>query len=207
MTSPRRPPRTAVARAESRTAASGPAAVFAAAALVCLSGCLGEPPIEERWTLLEVLEAQPSEAAAFAAGPTPVIVRARITYREVLTGFVVAEVRESDMLTADDTGFEAEDRWLDVARDVDLVLANSTSLGHETVAVTGFDHLIQKLTLRFDAAPPAGTGGLFLVLYFSEDVEEVELPGGGEMEVITPVFSTERDILSTGIELSPSLQE
>jgi hypothetical protein len=171
-------------------------------ACAVLPGCLGEPPIEERWTTLEILEAQPSDPAAYASGAT-VTVRARITYRELLTGFLVADLRESTTLVPDDTGFEYTDDWLGRARDVDEVLASSTTLGHHALPITGFDHLIQEATLSFDGVTPSG-GTLFLVLYFSEDVEEVEQPGGEEIEIVTPVFSTERDILSSGVELSAS---
>jgi hypothetical protein len=168
-----------------------------------LPGCLGEPPIEDRWTKLEILEAAPADSAAYVGGAA-VTVRARITYRELLTGFLVADLRESATLAAGDTGFEDPEDWIGKARDVDRVLASSTTLGHHALPVTGFDHLIQEATLSFDGVAPTGTGALFLVLYFSEDVEEMELPGGGEIEIVTPIFSTERDILSSGVELSES---
>jgi len=175
---------------------------LAATAFLFSPGCLGEPPIEERWTRLEILSVAPGEAAAYGSGAA-VSVRARITYREVLTGFLVADLRESAVLGAGDTGFESSDDPLGAARDVDRVLASSTSLGHDAVPVTGFDHLIQEATFAFDGAPAGGAGGLFLVVYFSEDVDEMELPGGGEIEIVTPIFSTEKDILSAGVELSP----
>jgi hypothetical protein len=170
---------------------------------VLLPGCLGEPSVEDRWTKLEILQATPADPAAWAAGG-PVTVRARITYRELLTGFLVADLRESPTLTPADTGFEDGDDHLGMARDVDLVLASSTTLAHDARPVTGFDHLIQEVTLSFDAPAASGTGTLFLVLYFSENVEEVELPDGAEIEIVTPLLSTERDILSAGIELSES---
>ncbi|MGH2570899.1 MAG: hypothetical protein ACRDGR_06720 [bacterium] len=173
------------------------------AAFAALPGCLGEPPIEDRWTKLEILEAAPVDPSAYAGGAA-VTVRARITYRELLTGFLVADLRESATLLPGDTGFEFPEDWLDRAHDVDRVLAGSTTLGHHALPVTGFDHLIQEATLTFDGAVPTGAGSLFLVLYFSEDVEEMELPGGGEIEIVTPVFSTERDILSAGVELAES---
>ena len=171
-------------------------------ACIGLSGCLGEPPIEERWTLLEVLEATPASDAAYAGG-TAVTVRARITYRELLTGFLVADLREAALLTSGDTSFDrGADDPLRMARDVDDVLLDSVTLGHDAMPVTGFDHLIQEVTLTFDSAAPAGTGDLFLGLYFSSDVEEVEQPDGSEIEIVTPTFSTERDILSAGVELT-----
>ena len=189
------------------------------AVLVTFPSCLSEPPIEERWTLLEIVEASPMSLEAFqGSAPVPVTVRARITYREILTGFLVVELRESVTLADGDTRFELAEHYLDIARDVDLVLANSTAIGSDTVPVTGFDHLIQEIDLSFEANPaqgaqasprgsegrsPRASAGLFLVLYFSDDVEEVELESGEEIEVIDPVLSTEADILSTGRELVP----
>ena len=190
-------------------------------ALLLLSGCLGEPEIEDRWTLLEIVEASPTDLAAYSVGAavTPVTVRARITYRELLTGFLVADLRACPVLTTDDTALDRDDDPLAVARDVDLVLQSSVSVGADAVPVTGWDHLIQELDITFDggllaataadtSVASAGTGavtasGLFLLLYFSENVEEVELRSGEEIEVITPTFSTERDILSAGVEILP----
>jgi len=187
--------------------------------LLLLSGCLGEPEIEERWTLLEILEASPTDLSAFSVGSasTAVTVRARITYRELLTGFVVADLRAAPILTTDDTELDRDDDPLAVARDVDLVLQSSVSVGADAVPVTGWDHLIQEIDITFDggllaataadtSVASAGQGavtatGLFLLLYFSDDVEEVELRSGEEIEVITPTLSTERDILSAGIEI------
>jgi len=189
--------------------------------LLLLSGCLGEPEIQDRWTLLEILEASPTDLSAYSVGSatTPVTVRARITYRELLTGFLVADLRAAPVLTTDDTELDADDDPLGVAQDVDLILQNSVSVGADAVPVTGWDHLIQELDITFDggllaataadsSVSSAGQGavsasGLFLLLYFSDDVQEVELRSGEEIEVITPTFSTQRDILSAGIEIVP----
>ena len=179
-----------------------------------LGGCLGEPPLEERWTRLEILET--SELTGLAPGTAaPVTVRARITYRELLTGAVIAELRAGNAITHADTGFErGEGDPLATAQDVDFVLRNSTSLGFDARPVTGFDHLIQEMELTFDSgfvppslddippAQPAGGSPLFLILYFG-DVDEVEIDGGMEIEVVTPTFSDEADILSVGIEIAP----
>ncbi len=179
-----------------------------------LGGCLGEPPLEERWTRLEILET--SELTGLAPGTAaPVTVRARITYRELLTGAVIAELRAGNAITHADTGFErGEGDPLATAQDVDFVLRNSTSLGFDARPVTGFDHLIQEMELTFDSgfvppspddlppAQPAGGSPIFLVLYFG-DVDEVEIDGGMEIEVVTPTFSDEADILSVGIEIAP----
>jgi hypothetical protein len=135
----------------------------------------------------------------------------------LLTGFLVADLRACPAVTTDDTQLDRDDDPLAVARDVDFVLQNSVSVGADAVPVTGWDHLIQELDITFDggllaataadsSVAAAGTGavaasGLFLLLYFSDDVEEVELRSGEEIEVITPTFSTQRDILSAGIEI------
>lgn len=174
-----------------------PVAAFAA----LLGGCLGEPPVEQRWTLLEIVNASPTDPAGYAAGAT-VSMRTRITYREVLTGFLVGELRESATVGPDDTVFDDARRYRDIASDVDLVLQNSVALGAQAVPVTGFDHLIHEVDVSFDTVAPTPGTSLFLLLYFSDDVEEVELAGGEEIEIIHPVFSTEMDVLSTGVEIS-----
>jgi hypothetical protein len=180
-----------------------------------LSGCLGDPPIEERWTRLEVMSG-PDAASIVPGQPTTISVTARITYREILTGAVIAEVRASTSLQPADTGFEFDSDPLGEARDVDEVLRNSVSLGFASRAVTGFDHLVQDIPLTIDSAgltPPIpnstaadslqGTAsGLFLVVYFGQ-VDEVEIAGGEEIDVVTPFFSDQWEILSTGVELTP----
>lgn len=184
-----------------------------------LAGCLGEPGIEERWTLLEIVDAQPTEAGAYAPGsPTPVEMNARITYREVLTGHLVADVRATSTLTPADVALDADDPRA-VAADVDRILMDSVSLGADAVAVTGWDHLQQDVSFSFDgglvaptatdssiasaATTPVTAAGLFLLLYFADDVEEVELDSGEEIEVIHPALSTDFDILSAGIGIGP----
>jgi len=108
------------------------------AVLLGTAGCLGDPPIEERWTLLEIVE--PPDLSAVAPGSTtPVTARARITYREILTGAVIAEMRASTSVSADELSFEDEENRLQMARDVDHLLRNSTSIGFDARAVTGFD--------------------------------------------------------------------
>lgn len=191
----------------------GPLGLIAAG--LFLPGCLGDPPIEERWTLLEIVDG-PDVSSIVPGQATPISLTARITYREILTGAVIAEVRASTSLQPADTGFEFDSDPLGEAQDVDEVLRNSVSLGFATRAVTGFDHLVQDIPLTIDAAglTPAipnssaadslqgAASGLFLVVYFGE-VDEVEVAGGEEIEVVTPFFSDQWEILSTGVELSP----
>jgi len=193
---------------------------FVSCALVtAFAGCLGEPGIEERWTLLEIVDAQPTEAGSYAPGtPTPVTMNARITYREVLTGHLVADLRATSTITPADVALDADDPRA-VALDVDRILQDSVSLGADAVAITGWDHLRQEISFGFDGgllAPteadssiasagsaPVNATGLFLLLYFADDVEEVELDSGEEIEVIHPALSADVDILSTGIGIGP----
>ena len=97
---------------------------------------------------------------------------ARITFRELLTGFLVVDVRSSATLTGSDVDLEDDpdndEDGLDVARDVDRVLLDSTSLAVEAVPITGFDHLIRDLTVELDAAVPDAAGAFFLLVYFSD---------------------------------------
>ena len=55
--------------------------------LLTLVGCLGEPEIDERWTLVEFLNASPGPSAVAGGQPLDVTVSGRITYRQIHTGF------------------------------------------------------------------------------------------------------------------------
>ena len=180
--------------------------------LFAFVGCLGEPGIDERWTLVEFLNVEPSPGASFDSGATvPVSVKGRITYRDIVTGFLVAELRYSPLLTPGDVVLDPEDHGLEVAHDVDLILVNSVTAGRATRAVTGFDHLMQDIDLSFDGwIPPEMSatyadsgmvGGMFLLLYLGEG-DEIDLPGGEDSLLVTPFLSSEYDILSTGLELN-----
>ncbi len=200
----------------------GPMARRGAIALVLPSllaaagaGCLGDPPVEERLTRLEILSASPVDAEAFAVGGTTrVDMRVRITYREILTGSLVGELRASESLTANDTALEAEESWEEKSENVDLILENSVSLGFDAIPATGWDHLVQEVDLTFDAgtvqmdasglAPAIGAPtGLFIIFYFASEVEEVELENGDEIEVVVPLLSRDHPILYAGIEIVP----
>ncbi len=192
-----------------RASVSSLAAILLGTAL--LGGCLEAPTVEETWTKLEVVSMTPSTSGELV-GQTDVAVdvRARITFRELLTGFLVADLRASTIPPADvdleDDPDDKEDA-LDAARDVDSILQNSVSLGVDAVAITGFDHLIRELDLGFDASVPADSAAglwLYLLVYFSSDVEELEDERGNDLDSlhVVPTFSTERDILSTGTPIA-----
>jgi len=177
-----------------------------------LVGCLGEPEIDERWTLLEFLDVSPQPDQTMSASqPVNVTVNGRITYRQILTGFLVAEVRYSDTMTPTNVILDPAEHTLDAAQNVDVILANSVTAGRATRAVTGWDHLMQGINLSFSATVPAqmfpngpGTapvGGLFLVLYMGEG-DEIELQDGSDSLVVTPFVSTDYEVLHTGFPLA-----
>ena len=184
-------------------------AAFAAAGFAFLAGgCFDEPPIEETWTRIELLSSSVTTREQFAGGAViPLHVDARITFRELLTGFLVVDVRSSATLTAADVDLEDDpdndEDGLDVARDVDRILLDSTSLAVEAIPITGFDHLIRDLEVELDASVPDSAGNIFLLVYFSDDVEEVE-EDDMESITVTPTLSTERDILSAGRAIAPA---
>jgi len=194
-----------IARSPTRSAA----VILAAISFAPLGGgCFDSPPIEERWTRIELLSSSADVREDFAGGAAiPLQVQARITFRELLTGFLVVDVRSSATLTAADVDLEDDpdddEDGLDVAREVDRILLDSTSLAVEAIPITGFDHLIRDLDVELDAAVPDTAGEIFLLVYFSEDVEEVE-EDGMESILVTPTLSTERDILSAGMAIAPA---
>ena len=191
------------------------AAPLGAVALL-LPGCLESPPLDQRWTLLELANG-PDVTTVTPGSPGQIALTARITYRKLLTGFVIAEVRASDTLGPQDVTFTPHEDALTRARDVDRIIAQSTSLGFASRAVTGFDHLIQEIPLTIDAGlPPPSAGGavadsvaragvhpakgLFLLVYFG-NVDEVEMDDGSRVDVVTPFPSEGNEILSTGISI------
>lgn len=189
--------------------------VVACAALPALAlagaGCLGEPPLDERWTLLEFAASTPTVRSDVPDDqPIAVNVRGRITYRAIRTGFVVAELRYSDVLAPAMVALDPEQRTLESAQTVEYILANSVTAGRATRAVTGFDHLVQEVDLSFTAPVPAGltaaagdsaaSRSLFLVLYLG-DGDEVELPAGRDSLVVTPFDAEDSQVLFTGYPL------
>ncbi|MFN0150271.1 MAG: hypothetical protein ACKVU1_06100 [bacterium] len=189
----------------------------AAAAFLVLCGCLTEPPLEDAWTKVEIVSVTPSTADGLAFDSTSTItVRARITYREIVTGSVIAELRSVSLAELGDAPLESMNPRLESAQRIDRILSNSVALGTGVRLVTGFDHLIQDVVLIFEtggapadsAAPdsldPGGTPGaddaLIIVAYMG-DAEEEEMENGEEVLVIDPFLTTERRILSAGFDL------
>jgi hypothetical protein len=180
-------------------------AVLPVAGALILAGCLGEPEVDERWTLLEMVSVTPQpDQSRSASQPLNVNVKGRVTYRDIVTGFMVAEVRYSPTLTSVSLPLDKDDHTEECAQSVDRILANSVTAGRATRAVTGWDHLMQDVNLSFTAqVPPAvlTSGGLFLVLYMGAG-DEVELANGEDSLVVTPFVSTQKEILHTGFPLT-----
>lgn len=185
---------------------------LAATLPLALVGCLGEPPLDERWTLLEFLAAEPAVQTAVPADqPLTVSVSGRITYRAIRTGYLVAELRYSDALTPALVPLDPDEHSLEHALAVENILQHSVTAGRATRAVTGFDHLMQTVDLTFTAPVPAAmlsggadslaTRGLFLVLYLGEG-EEVELPAGRDTLVVTPFAVEDSQVLFCGYPIS-----
>lgn len=175
--------------------------VLALAIALPLAGCLGKPEIEDRWTRVDVESASVTPQQQLVAGSTvPLTMRATVTYRTILTGFAVAELRASSVTSGQVTVAPDAPRE-PMARDIDRILQSSVSLGRATRAITGWDHLIQPIDFAFDGhVPPSDSAGLFLLCYLGEG-EEVEREDGSDTLIVTPFDSMQFEILPVGIEL------
>lgn len=180
-----------------------------AGALLGLTGCLGEPKIEDRWTRLDLESVNLTPYQAMPVGSAPsVAVRAAITYRSIVTGFVVAELRASSTITPAEVTVHPDASRLGMARDIDRILANSVTLGRATRAITGWDHLVQRVDLSFTGSVPAALdtsgaapGSLFLICYLGSG-EEVERFNDSDTLIVTPFDSMQYEILPVGMEFA-----
>jgi len=188
-----------------------PSSRWSALALIAgllITGCLGEPELEDRWTRIDLVTTGIDPGRPLAPGDSlPVALRAAITYRAIVTGGVVADLRASTTISPDDVSLDPDADRLTMAHDVARILAGSVSVGRAVRPVTGWTHLIQQVDLAFDAqvpAPDPTTGaGLFLVAYLA-DIEEMELPGGVDSLVVTPLDVDADEILPVGVSLDLS---
>ena len=172
------------------------------AGAVLATGCFDEPEIEDRWTRLDIESATVVTGQPRAPGSDSITVNAAVTYRRIVTGFAVVELRASGTLTAADVSLTPNTDRVQMAGDVDRVLANSVTMGRATRAVTGWDHLIQRIPFTFSATIPDTATGLFLVCYLGEG-EEIELGNGADSLIVTPFPSIPNELLPIGIELTP----
>jgi len=192
-----------------RRAASLARVLAALLTLLALTGggCLGEPEIEDRWTRIDIEASSVRPWQGLPAGSNQTFgVSAAITYRSILTGYAVTELRASTIRPTQVRVDPDADRE-PMAYAIDNILANSVSLGRSTRAVTGWNHLIQRIDFSFTSTIPTGvdsTGqapGLFLLTYLA-DGEEIEVPGGMDTLIITPYPSAPYQILPIGLPLT-----
>lgn len=202
-------PKSAVAQRVRIAVAMLPLAALAWAS----GGCLGldAPKLEDRWTRVDMQGASLAVGQAVTAGSTiPVLVSSDITYRRIVTGYAVAELRASTTITPGMLQLRPDGDRLRMANDIDQLLATSVSMGRMTRAITGWDHLIQHIDFSFSGVVPStvtdstGTGpvaGLFLVCYLGSGVK-LELPSGADSIIVTPFPSNPNQILPVGLPLT-----
>ena len=170
-----------------------------------LGGCLWEPKVEDQWTRVDLESANMLPLQAVPVGSTITLSgRANVTYRTILTGVVVAELRASSAIPTAGAPIHPDAERVPMAAAIDRILQGSVALGRDTRLVTGWDHLIQPFDFSFSASVPAtldSTGapiGLFLVCYLASGTE-IELPDGSDSLVVTPLNSTQYRILPVGM--------
>jgi len=191
----------------------GPRTARLACAVLALAitGCLDEPRLEDRWTRVDMTGASLAPSQSVPAGSTiPVLVSCDVTYRRILTGYAVAELRASTTLAPGMLQMNPDADRLRMANDMDRLLATSVSMGREATAFTGWDHLIQHMDFSFTGVVPGtvtdstGTGptaGLFLVCYLGSGVK-VERPSGADTVIVTPYPSAPYQILPVGLPVT-----
>jgi len=169
-----------------------------------LGGCLGKPKVEDRWTRIDLAGSSLTPSQTLDPGSTPSItVSMAITYRSIITGVAVAELRSSSLST-NDVVVHPDASRSEMAQEIDRILQNSVTAGRATRAITGWDHLIQHIDFTFTGAVPAtvdsASAGLFLVCYLGSG-EEMERADGSDTLIVTPFRSTQYEILPIGMEL------
>jgi hypothetical protein len=167
---------------------------------VVVAGCFDEPKIEDRWTRVDIEQSSVAPFQTLSAGASEsILVQARVTFRRILTGYAVLELRASSIPTSA-VALHPDAPRVPMATGIDSILANSVSCGRAIRAVTGWDHLIQNMSLGFRGAVPSSASGLYLLAYLA-DGDKIELPSGADSVVITPYTSTPYEILPVGMEL------
>jgi hypothetical protein len=177
-----------------------------------IGGCLDKPTIDEQWTRLDILGSNLTPNQALPATPESISVKTAVTYRSVITGFAVAELRESGTLANNDVTLDPKAPRLTMATDIDRILASSVSVGRSVRAVTGWDHLIQPIDFHFvatastamdtSAAPGGSATGLFLLCYLGSG-QRIERRGAPDSIAVTPFTSSAYEILPVGMKLAP----
>jgi hypothetical protein len=198
-------------RNHARRVRAGATGLVLVALALANGGCLGAPKLEDRWTRVDMRGANLAVGQAVTAGSSvPVLVSSDITFRRILTGYAVAELRASTTFAPGSLQLRPDADRLRMANDMDRLLATSVSMGRMTRAITGWDHLIQHIDFSFTGVVPStvtdstGTGpvaGLFLVVYLGSGVK-LELPSGADSIIVTPFQSNQAQVLPVGLPLT-----
>src|SRR5256885_14924817 len=95
-----------------------------------LAGCLGAPEIQDRWTRVDLLSSNLAARQAITPGAvTSVSMSTTITYRSILTGFAVADLRASSATSAASGILDPNAPREQMALAIDRILATSVSVG------------------------------------------------------------------------------
>ena len=189
---------------------SSPARLAAAALLLTgplvLGGCFDAPKLEDRWSRIDLVGGNVTAFQDMPLGaPESISVQADITFRSILTGFVIADLRVSPTMAPTSVHVTPTASRQPMAQDIDSLLQHSYTVGRATRAVTGWDHLIQRVDLGFHGMVPAVLdssgmtgGGLFLLVYLGsgDKVERIGLP---DTLIVTPFRSADYKILPVGM--------
>jgi hypothetical protein len=181
-------------------------ALLAVLAALPLAGCLEKPGIEDRWTRIDLLSTSAAPGEVVTAGVRDSFtVNGTITYRAIVTGYAVAELRASSSVSNASVTLDPKANRITMASDIDRILAQSVPCGRVVRPITGWDHLVQTMTLSFGAVPPAAdsagaTSGLFLLFYLGSG-EKIELRDGTDSIAVTPFVSSEKQVLPIGLKL------
>jgi len=190
-------------RREARRPRCGSRVAAVLLASTALGGCLGAPKIEDRWTRVDIVSTNLIPYQSLPAGSTQTVTgRMTVTYRAILTGVAVAELRASSTLSPGSVVVHPEAERVPMAYDIERVLQNSVPLGREARPVTGWDHLIQPIDFTFRATVPTdSTAGLFLLCYLGSGTE-IRLSDGTDSLVVTPFGSDQYQVLPVGMGLT-----
>ena len=173
-------------------------------------GCFDAPKLEDRWTRVDLLGANVTASQALTPGSMQTFQLATtVTYRAIVTGYAVAELRASSVVPLTSVDLGANAPRLRMAQDIDRILLNSVSMGRTIRPVTGWDHLIQHIDFSFTAPVPAAgdssmspSGGLYLLCYLGSGVK-LELPSGADSIIVTPFNSEASQVLPVGMGFAP----
>lgn len=196
--------------AKSTRRARGCGAILLLLVATGAAGCFDAPKLEDRWTRVDLPASNvaanqvltPGTMQTFQLGTT-------ITYRAIVTGYAVAELRASGSVPRTSVNLAPNAPRLRMAQDIDRILPNSVSLGRQVRPITGWDHLIQRVDFSFAAAVPAAGdssmsagGGVYLLCYLGSGVK-IELPSGVDSIAVTPFNSEASEILPVGMGFTP----